>query len=187
MKITKKQLVKMVKEEMVQPVAESMLLESPMPGQNNPDNEVFIDIIDHHSMVLKSKMSSIVTSVYKELENQGLDRDSEQDLLRDAAGELNNMTASNPIANMILEKLNFLAGPAVLLKEMAGASDVFSEGQLKEGKYKVGDSVVHDSDDLGRGKVVAVHSGKKGNIVVKWESGTKTHHRWALKPAKDKK
>ena len=54
---------------------------------------------------------------------------------------------------------------------------------LNEAKYKVGDKVKHDSDDLGKGTVVAVHSGKKGNIVVRWGSGTKTHHRWALKPA----
>jgi len=56
-----------------------------------------------------------------------------------------------------------------------------------ESKYKVGDKVVHDSDDLGKGKVVAVEPGKKGNIVVKWESGTKTHHRWALRPSKKEK
>lgn len=58
---------------------------------------------------------------------------------------------------------------------------------ISEAKYQVGDKVVHDSDDMGEGKVVAVHSGKKGNIVVKWESGTSTHHRWALRPAKGKK
>jgi len=56
---------------------------------------------------------------------------------------------------------------------------------LNEGKFKVGDEVEHDSDDLGKGKVSAVYPGKKGNIVVKWESGTKTHHRWALRHAKD--
>jgi len=54
---------------------------------------------------------------------------------------------------------------------------------LNEAKFKVGDKVKHDSDDLGVGKVVAVESGKKGNIVVRWKSGTRKHHRWALKPA----
>ena len=56
---------------------------------------------------------------------------------------------------------------------------------LNEGKYKVGDRVNHDSDDLGQGTVVAVESGRKGNIVVRWSSGTRKHHRWALRPAKD--
>jgi len=55
---------------------------------------------------------------------------------------------------------------------------------LNEAKFKVGDIVVHDEEDLGNGKVVAVESGKKGNIVVRWKSGTRKHHRWALKPAK---
>ena len=54
---------------------------------------------------------------------------------------------------------------------------------LNEAKFKVGDKVKHDSDDLGVGKVVAVESGRKGNIVVRWKSGTRKHHRWALKPA----
>ena len=54
---------------------------------------------------------------------------------------------------------------------------------LNEAKFKVGDSVKHDSDDLGVGKVVAVEPGKKGNIVVRWKSDTRRHHRWALKPA----
>ena len=54
---------------------------------------------------------------------------------------------------------------------------------MNEGKYKVGDAVVHDSEDLGKGKVVAVEPGKKGNVLVRWESGTKKHHRWALRPA----
>ena len=57
-----------------------------------------------------------------------------------------------------------------------------------EGKYKVGDAVVHDSEELGKGKVVAVGPGKEGVIVVKWNdhvgSPTKRHHRWALRPAK---
>jgi hypothetical protein len=53
---------------------------------------------------------------------------------------------------------------------------------LKEAKFKIGDKVKHDSEDLGTGKVVAVEPGKKGNILVRWESGTKKHHRWALKP-----
>ena len=55
---------------------------------------------------------------------------------------------------------------------------------MVESKYKIGDAVVHDTDDLGHGKVIAVEPGKKGNILVKWPSGVRTHHRWALKPAK---
>ena len=98
-----------------------------MGHYSNPDNEVFIDIIDHHSMILKSKMSSIVTSIYKEVERQGLDRDTERQMLLEAASELNQLSAQNPLANVVVEQLKFLAGPAVLLKEMAGATEAFSE------------------------------------------------------------
>ena len=55
---------------------------------------------------------------------------------------------------------------------------------LTEAKFKVGDKVVHDSEDLGKGTVVAVEPGKKGNVLVRWKSGTRRHHRWALKTAK---
>ena len=88
---------------------------------------MFSDIIDHHSMVLKSKMSSVVGEIYKELERQGLGRDSERQMLLDAARELNELSAQNPLANVVLKQLQFLAGPAVLLKEMAGATEVFGE------------------------------------------------------------
>jgi len=58
---------------------------------------------------------------------------------------------------------------------------------LTEGKYSPGDKVKHrpvsDEEDLGIGEVVSVGPGKEGNISVKWKSGTKLHHRWALKPA----
>jgi len=59
--------------------------------------------------------------------------------------------------------------------------------ELNEAKFKVGELVTHDSDDLGTGMVVAVDPGPKGNILVKWDSGTTKHHRWALRYAKDKK
>jgi hypothetical protein len=124
MKITQKQLKDLVKEEFgpKNKKQKSMLLEAP-----SPENEVFSDIIDHHSMVFKSKMSSIVGEIYKELEQQGLDRDTERQMLLDAARELNELRAENPLANVILEQLRFLEGPSVLLKEVGGATEAFGE------------------------------------------------------------
>jgi len=124
MKITHKQLKDLVKEEFdpKNKKQKSMLLEAP-----SPENEVFSDIIDHHSMVFKSKMSSMVGEIYKELERQGLDRDTERQMLLDAARELNELRAENPLANVILEQLRFLEGPSVLLKEVGGATEVFGE------------------------------------------------------------
>lgn len=55
---------------------------------------------------------------------------------------------------------------------------------LAESKYKVRDTVRHDREDLGTGTVVGVEPGKEGNVLVRWESGTKRHHRWELRPAK---
>ena len=124
MKITQKQLKDLIKEEYgpKNKKQKSMLLEAP-----SPENEVFSDIIDHHSMVFKSKMSSIVGEIYKELERQGLDRDTERQMLLDAARELNELRAENPLANVILEQLRFLEGPSVLLKEVCGATEAFGE------------------------------------------------------------
>jgi len=124
MKITQKQLKDLIKEEYgpKNKKQKSMLLEAP-----SPENEVFSDIIDHHSMVFKSKMSSIVGEIYKELERQGLDRDTERQMLLDAARELNELRAENPLANVILEQLRFLEGPSVLLKEVGGATEAFGE------------------------------------------------------------
>ena len=55
---------------------------------------------------------------------------------------------------------------------------------IAESKYKVRDTVKHDRDDLGIGTVVGVEPGKEGNVLVRWESGTKRHHRWELRPAR---
>ena len=118
MKVTKSLLKQLVIEE---------LKKTKLKEETNPDNEVFSDIIDHHSMVLKSKMSSIVGEVYKELERQGLDREAERQMLLDAMKELNGLRAQNPLANVVLERLQFLAGPAVLLREIAGATEAFGE------------------------------------------------------------
>jgi hypothetical protein len=103
------------------------IIQEELNEATSPENEVFSDIIDHHSMVLTSKMNSLVTNIYKELERQGLDRDSEQQMLLDAAKELNELRAQNPLANVVLEQLQFLASPAVLLKEIGGATEVFGE------------------------------------------------------------
>tara|TARA_R110000824_G_scaffold8737_5_gene39681 strand:- start:1537 stop:1788 length:252 start_codon:yes stop_codon:yes gene_type:complete len=58
---------------------------------------------------------------------------------------------------------------------------------ILESKYKVGDVVVHDSESLGKGKVVAVYPGASGVVVVRWVEHegkpTKRHHRWALRPS----
>ena len=118
MKITKSKLKQIIKEEM-----EEIKLEE----ETNADNEVFMDIIEHWSRNYSVKMRSIVGEIYKELERRGLDRESEQQMLRDAASELNQLSAQNPLANVVVEQLKFLGGPAVLLKEMAGASEAFSE------------------------------------------------------------
>ena len=126
MKITKRQLRRIIKEELMTEtlptfVKENRKQKSTLFEDSSPENEVFSDIIDHHSMVLKSKMSSIVGEVYKELERQGLDRDTEQQMLLDAARELNELRAENPLANIILEKLRFLEGPSILIKEVGGS------------------------------------------------------------------
>ena len=59
--------------------------------------------------------------------------------------------------------------------------------KILESKYKVGDMVMHDSENLGKGRVVAVSPGAAGVVIVKWVEHegkpTKRHHRWALKPA----
>ena len=60
-------------------------------------------------------------------------------------------------------------------------------GLIFEVKWKVGDEVEHDTDNLGRGKVIAVEPGKKGNVLVKWSSGAKMHHRWALRSLQEGK
>ena len=120
MKLTRSQLKHIIKEEL----KEIKLKER---TDADADNEVFIDIIDHWSKMYSVKMRSIVTSIYKELERQGLDRDSERQMLLDAASELNQLSAQNPLANVVVEQLKFLAGPAVLLKEMAGATEAFGE------------------------------------------------------------
>jgi len=58
--------------------------------------------------------------------------------------------------------------------------------KILESKYKVGDMVMHDSENLGKGRVVAVSPGAAGVVIVKWVEHegkpTKRHHRWALKP-----
>ena len=118
MKLTKMQLKQIIKEE---------LEKAKLKEEINPDNEVFMDIIDHWSRNYSVKMRSIVSEIYKELERQGLGRDSERQMLLDAASELNQLSAQNPLANVVVKQLQFLAGPAVLLKEMAGATEAFGE------------------------------------------------------------
>ena len=67
-----------------------------------------------------------------------------------------------------------------IIKEELGAL-------LTEAAYKVGAKVEYDSEDRGVGTVIACYPGAKGDICVRWKDGISTHHRWALRPAKDKK
>ena len=93
---------------------------------------------------------------------------------------LTNMTFN--LKRIILKEL------AQLLETEKNFRRVFLEeftNMLNESKYNVGDSVKHDEEELGIGKVVAVEPGTKGNILVRWKSGTRKHHRWALKPARE--
>ena len=115
MKLTTKQLKQIIKEELRESAA------------TNPDSEVFSDTINHHSMVLASKMNSLITQVYEELAKLGLSRDEEREMLYAAADELNALTAQNPLANVVLERLKFLGSPALLLKEVGDATEVFGE------------------------------------------------------------
>jgi hypothetical protein len=47
-------------------------------------------------------------------------------MLLDAARELNELRVENPLANIILEKLRFLEGPSILIKEVGGEVVAFN-------------------------------------------------------------
>ena len=117
MKLTKSKLKQIIKEE----------LKSSLKEKHSPENEVFLDVIDQHSMVLTSKMSSLVSKVYTKLEQMGLERTEERQALSDAAAELNALRADNPLANVVLEELKFLMSPAVLLERVGESLVAFDE------------------------------------------------------------
>ena len=116
MKLTKSKLKQIIKEEL-----------NSLKEKHSPENEVFRDTIDHHSMVLTSKMSSLVSKVYEAIERMNLERTEERELLHAAAEELNQLQAQNPLANVVLEELQFLMSPAVLLKEVGDSLMAFDE------------------------------------------------------------
>jgi hypothetical protein len=113
MKITKIKLKQIIKEEM------SYLQED--------DNEIFRDTLSHHSMVLTSKMNSLVAKIYEAVDKLGLERTEEREALHAAAEELNALSASNPLANVVLDELKFLMSPAVVLQEIGDSLVAFDE------------------------------------------------------------
>jgi len=116
MQLTRSKLKQIIKEEL-----------SVLKEKHSPENEVFLPTINHHSMVLTSKMNSVVSKVYEALEQMNLERTEERQLLHGAAQELNELAAQNPLANVVLDELNFLMSPAVLLKEVGDALVGFDE------------------------------------------------------------
>jgi len=116
MKLTKSKLKQIIKEEL-----------SSLREKHSPENEVFLSTIDHHSMVLASKMKSIVSKVYETLERMDLERTEERQLAYAAAQELNELKAQNPLANVVLDELKFLMSPAVLVKEVGDSLVSFDE------------------------------------------------------------
>jgi hypothetical protein len=117
MKITRSALRRIIKEELAHSLKE----------KHSPENEIFLDTINHHSMVLTSKMNSIVSKVYGALERMNLERTEERQLLYKAAQELNQLEATNPLAKVVLDELTFLMSPAVLLKEVGDSLVAFDE------------------------------------------------------------
>ena len=113
MKLTKSKLKQIIKEEM------SYLQED--------DNEIFRDTLSHHSMVLTSKMNSLVSKVYEAVDQLGLERTEERAALYAAAKALNSVTTDNPLANVVLDELKFLMSPAVVLQEIGDSLVAFDE------------------------------------------------------------
>tara|TARA_R100000152_G_C6753637_1_gene177393 strand:- start:597 stop:1067 length:471 start_codon:yes stop_codon:yes gene_type:complete len=142
MKITKKQIIELINEVAELRNNKSMLLEAPREPErkrkekteSEDNNEWFMPTIEQWSANYSVKMKSIVTAIYKMPEVQAVSGEDEKTLLDEAADELFKLRAENPVANMILEELKFLHGPAVLLKEVGGAAMATSmqEAQLAE-------------------------------------------------------
>tara|TARA_R110002074_G_C12093156_1_gene624191 strand:+ start:224 stop:586 length:363 start_codon:yes stop_codon:yes gene_type:complete len=115
-KLTKSKLKQIIKEEL-----------SEASRHAGTENEIHADTISHHTMVLASKMSSLVAQIHEELGKLGLSRDEEREMLNAASAELNALTSSNPLANVVLERLKFLGSPALLLKEIGDSIEAFGE------------------------------------------------------------
>jgi hypothetical protein len=105
MKLTKTTLKRLIKEEL--------------------ENEIFNSEITHQSMVLESKMRTVVQLI--ESLTKDMSTDDARTMLLEAQQELENLEATNPAANVILKNLNFLSGPAVLLKVIGNSYAAFDE------------------------------------------------------------
>ena len=113
MKVTKSKLKQIIKEE--------------LSNLQEDDNEIFRHTLGHHSMVLTSKMNSLVAKIYEAVDKLDLERTEERAALHAAAKALNSVTTDNPLANVVLNDLKFLMSPAVVLKEIGDSLMAFDE------------------------------------------------------------
>tara|TARA_R100000664_G_C2707272_1_gene105389 strand:+ start:266 stop:607 length:342 start_codon:yes stop_codon:yes gene_type:complete len=112
-KVTKSKLKQIIKEE--------------LSNLQEDDNEIFRHTLGHHSMVLTSKMNSLVAKIYEAVDKLDLERTEERAALHAAAKALNSVTTDNPLANVVLNDLKFLMSPAVVLQEIGDSLMAFDE------------------------------------------------------------
>ena len=115
MKISKKQLKQIIKEELLN------LEEGPEYTHRNR--------VQQGSGVLSSKMASLVGDAYELADELELGRDETREVFMASGDELQAMTSpsDNPVTKLVIEQLKFLVQPGVLIKEIGQAMTAFDE------------------------------------------------------------
>ena len=171
MKIPRSTLIQMIKEEMM----------------NEDDESEWVPVKDLESQSLSDDPIEILRQI--NLEQPDLEQS-------DAAQEVH--TAATALADYLENtklgpyKASDIVGITKMKLERRGSQEEpeeetieISEEKRTKKKWNRGDRVKHSDDDLGVGTVSSVAAGKEGTVSVRWPSGTKSHHRWSLKPAND--
>ena len=113
MKITKRQLRRIIKEEL------ENLQESP--------NETHRGRAQQASGTLTSKMHSLIDEAFFLADELDMGREEARGVFKQAAEELQNMKSpsGNPVTQMVIEKLKFLEQPGILIGEIGDAIVAF--------------------------------------------------------------
>ena len=153
MKISKSQLIEMIKEEMVKESGEFV-----PTGQLQPQS-IGLTV---KGVADGTAVKEILSNALAEWQSDP-DPDSVYDLVGAIRAALKMLETAEPSEEETIE---------------------ISE-ERKAQKYEPGARVEHrDHPEWRVGTVSAVGPGKEGTVSVRWSDGSRSHHRWALKPAK---